>query len=393
MQIRKIVAYLVKKDTLYDMGGDSRPQAQLPHSDYMRFAPYPQLYSRRSEALIIRIETDSGVVGWGECQAPIAPEVAQSIIRHVVGPVVLGQSALETNVRYTEMFETLRVRGQVTGFMIDAIAGVDTALWDIRGKVSGVPVSELMGGRYRNSLRCYVSGLRQKGLEARMDEAAEFADRGIAGVKMYMGYGLRQDAGEIEALRNRLGPEVDIFVDAVWRYDFSEAVRLGRICEKCEVGFLEAPLVPEDIEGHARLARELDIAIAVGEPLRTRFQFQPWFLRDALDVAQPDVMRNGVSETQKIAAVAEAFNKPVALHTGCVTTIGLAATFHTAAAIPNFLIQEYQPVMFDAFNAWLRNPLRMEDGELLVPDGPGLGIDIDEQRFLQDVVGQIEISL
>jgi galactonate dehydratase len=393
MLIRKISAYVVKQGTFYDMGSDSKASAQLPHSDYMRFRPYPQLYSRRSEALLLKIETDEGIVGWGESQAPIGPEVTQSVVRHVLGPAVLGLSALDTNVRFTEMYETLRVRGHMTGFLVDAIAGIDTALWDIRGKAAGTPVSNLLGGRYRETLPCYVSGLRRKSRQARLEEAGEYCDRGISGVKMYMGHGLREDGQEIECLRERLGPDVKIYVDAVWNYDFADAVRLGRICERNNVEFLEAPLLPEDIEGHARLARELDVAIAIGEPLRTRFQFQPWFTRDAFDVCQPDVMRNGISESYKIAAVAEAFNKPVALHTGCVTAVGLAATFHTAAAIPNFLTQEYQPVMFEAFNRWLKEPLKMRDGELVVPDGPGLGIDLDEDRLSADVTGVVELAL
>jgi galactonate dehydratase len=393
MKIRKITAYVVKADVFYDMGGDTRTKAKLPHSDYMRFQPYPQLYSHRSESLIVRVETEDGVVGWGECQAPIGPEVTQSAVRNVLGPAVLGLSALDTNVRYTEMYETLRVRGHMTGFLVDGIAGIDTALWDIRGKVAGLPVSKLLGGRYRETLPCYLSGLRRKPMAARLEEAAEFTARGIAGVKMYMGFGVREDAAEIDALRVRLGPDVKIYVDAVWRYEYADAVKLGRVCERNGVEFLEAPMVPEDIEGHARLARELDVAVAVGEPLRTRFQFQQWFVRDAFDVAQPDVMRNGISESQKIAMVAEAFNKPVALHTGTVTTVGLAATFQVAAAIPNFLVQEWQPVMFDEFNHWLVSPFELRDGEIVVPTGPGLGIEIDEERFMKDVVGEVDLAL
>jgi galactonate dehydratase len=393
MLVRKVTAYLVKAQVLYDMGGDGKPHGQLPQSDYMRFDPYPQLYSRRSEAVILKVETDEGITGWGETQAPIAPEVAQSIVQHVLAPAILGRDALATNVRFSEMIETLRVRGQTGGFMADAIAGIDTALWDIRGRAAGLPVSQLLGGRYRETLPCYASGLRRKTLAERVDEAAEYVARGISGIKTYMGYGLQRDGAEIEALRQRLGPDVRLYVDAVWRYDFADAVRLGRICERNGVDFLEAPMLPEDIGGHARLCAELDVAIAVGEPLRTRFQYQPWFLADAFDVCQPDVMRNGISETFKIATIAEAFNKPTALHTGCVTTVGLAATFHTAAALPNFLTQELQPIMFETFNPWLKAPLELRAGELVVPTGPGLGIEIDEPRFMKDVVGQVEVAL
>ena len=104
-------------------------------------------------------------------------------------------------------------------------------------------------------------------------------------------------------------------------------------------------------------------------------------------------MRNGISETFKIATMAEALNKPVAPHTGTVTVVGMAATYQVAAAIPNFYIQEFQLVMFDSFNPWLRQPLAMKDGQLVVPDGPGLGIEIDEARFLRDVTGKIEIAI
>jgi L-alanine-DL-glutamate epimerase-like enolase superfamily enzyme len=393
MKIRKITAFVIKASAYYDMGGDSKPTGQLPGSDYFRFEPFPQLYSQKTESMIVRIETDTGIVGWGETQAPIGPEVAQAIVEKILGPSILGRSPLDTNLRFTEMYETLRVRGQTTGFMMDAIAGIDTALWDIRGKAAGMSVSRLLGGRYRETLPCYVSGMRRDTIGERIEEAKEFISQGHSRFKPFLGYGVKADGAEIEALRNALGPDVTLFIDAVWKYGFPDAVRLGRVCEEFGVGFLEAPLYPEDIEGHARLARELDVAIAVGEPLRTRFQFQQWLLRDAMDILQPDLMRNGISETFKIAMVAEAFNKPVALHTGTLTTVGMAATYQVAAAIPNHHVQEWQPVMFERFNRWLKSPIVVRNGEIVVPDGPGLGIDIDEDAFMKDVGGRIDIEL
>jgi galactonate dehydratase len=172
----------------------------------------------------------------------------------------------------------------------------------------------------------------------------------------------------------------------VWKYSYPEAVRVGRVLEANGVEFFESPLVPEDIEGHEKLARTLDVAIAVGEPLHTGFGFMPWFHRQALDICQPDVMRNGVTETVKIACVAEALNIPVALHTGALTVVGMAATWQTAATLPNFYVQEYQPVMLETFSAWLAEPMGLnEQGQLVVPTGPGLGITIDEKRFAEDV--------
>lgn len=392
MKIRNIQANTVKVGTRYELAGQSDATTQLPGSDYIRFPPYNQLYSQLSESMIVRIETDEGVVGWGEAQAPIGPEVAQAIVSKVIGPAVLGRDALATTVRFSEMYETLRVRGQMTGYQMDAIAAIDTALWDIKGQVLGRSVSEMLGGRFRDTLPSYITGLRAKTREARAEEAAGWIGAGHAGVKPCLGNGVRDDAAELESVRTAIGDEGTLLLDGVWQYSFSEAVRIGRVCEELGVAFFESPLVPEDIDGHARLAQELDVAIAVGEPLRTRYQFQPWFRANAMDVAQPDVMRNGITETANIAAVAEAFNKPVALHTGTLTVIGMSASWQTAAALPNFLIQEYQPVMFKAFNEWLRDPLKVENGQLVVPKGPGLGLDIDEERFRRDVDSSVTIG-
>jgi galactonate dehydratase len=363
----------------------------LPGSDYLRFAPYPQLYSQRSEALIIRVDTDEGITGWGETQAPIAPEVAQSVIERVVGPAVLGQDPTATNVRFMDMFGTLRVRGQVTGYQLDAIAGIDTALWDIRGKAEGRSVSALLGGQFREELPCYVTGLRGHSQEERGDEARRWTEQGI-GVKPCLGFGVRDDSREIEVIRSAIGDGGPLFVDGVWKYSFPEAIRVARAYEQNGVEFFESPMLPEDVSGHARLAAKLDVAIAIGEPLRTRFQFMPWLETGAMSVCQPDLMRNGISETFKIASLAEAFNIEMALHTGCLTVLGMAATWQTASAIPNFLIQEYQPVMLEIFNRWLEKPLQVLDGKLQVPDGPGIGIELDLDAFERDVDSVITIK-
>ena len=118
---------------------------------------------------------------------------------------------------------------------------------------------------------------------------------------------------------------------------------------EADVAFFESPIAPEDVVGHRELVRSLDLPVAVGEPLRTRHQFVPWLAQRAMDVAQPDLMRNGVGETLAIATLASAHHVPVALHTGVVTSIGMAASWQVAAALPNFVVQEFQPVMLETF--------------------------------------------
>ena len=128
MKITSLTAYAIKAGTRYQMAGQSNPTYQLPNSDYFQYPPYPQLYSHYTEALVVRVETDEGITGWGEGQVPVGPEVLQKIVERVIGPPMLGQDPLATNVRYLDMYNTLRVRGQTTGYQVDAMAAIDTAL-------------------------------------------------------------------------------------------------------------------------------------------------------------------------------------------------------------------------------------------------------------------------
>jgi galactonate dehydratase len=391
MKITSITAYAIKAGVRYQPAGQQVPTGQLPGSDYLRLAPHPQLYSQRSEAVVVRVDTDDGITGWGECQAPVAPEVVQAIIERVIGPAVLGQDPAATSVRFEDMFGTMRVRGQNGGYQLDAIAGVDIALWDIRGKAAGLSISELIGGRFTDELPCYVTGLRGKTAEERQDEAARWAAEGV-GVKPCLGFGLAEDVAELERIRAAVGDDGRLMVDALWSYPVPEAIRLTRTLARLGIELFEAPLAPEDVAGHARLVAAGDVAIAVGESLRTRHAFLPWLQAAALDIAQPDVMRNGISETIKIAALAETFNIGVALHTGCLTVIGMAATWQTAAALPGTLVQEFQPVMLETFNPWLTEPLELWAGRLVVPAGPGLGITLDEHRLSLDAHSVITVG-
>lgn len=378
--IKRVDAFAVASEQAYEPTKSVPQSATLPGSHYLRIGDYPQLYSQHAEAVLVRVETDAGLVGWGEAQAPVGSRVVLAVIEEILAPTILGRDAEATGLRFQEMYETLRVRGQTGGYQLDAIAGLDTALWDLRGKAVGRSLPQLLGGARRDRLPCYVTGLREQTPAGRQDEARQWAEQGI-GVKPCLGLGYHSDAAEVARLREAVGPEAELYVDAFWKYSYAEALKVGRVYEELGVGFLEAPLAPEDLEGHARLADKLDLPIAVGEPMRTTHAFLPWLQRRALGIAQPDQMRNGVTETVNIARLAEAFSLPVALHTGCVTVVGMAATWQIAATLPNFLVQEFQPVMLATFNPWLDQPLTVEDGELVVPTGDGLGLQLDEERI------------
>lgn len=391
MHIAKVTVYAVKAGRPYMPTGATAPETPLPGSEYFRLGGYPQLYSRRSQAALIRVETDDGVVGWGESQAPIGTEVILTLVAEVLGPAVVGLDPEATAVRYHDLCETLRVRGQLGGYQLDAIAGIDTALWDIRGKILGRSIADLLGGRRQNLLPCYVTGLRSTTADGRAEEAAQWTSQGV-GVKTSLGLGVQTDIAEIERLRDAVG-DGRLYVDALWKYSLGDAVRLGRALDRCGVEFFEAPLAPEDVQGHARLADKIDLPVAVGEALRHSTAFRPWFEAGAVGVAQPDLMRNGVTMIADIARLAEVFAVPVALHVGCTTVVGMAATWQVAATLPNFLIQEFQPVMLDLFNPWLDRRLRLEDGRLVVPTGHGLGITLGEERIIAESTASVTVKL
>ncbi len=369
----------IKRDDAY-LGG--LPEGADPQTYFTR-PPYRALYSAYFETAFVKITTADGLVGWGEALAPVAPEVVCVIIEQLLAPALLGRDPLDGNALWNTMYDLMRERGYYGGFMLDAISACDIALWDLRGKLLNQPVHKLLGGAYCERVPCYVSGLPKPTAEERVELALEFVDGGFNAFKLAAGKGVRADASSIAALRQALGDEATLLLDAHWVYALDEAVRLGQALTELEVGFFEAPINPEDVESHARLAAAVAVPIAHGETERTRYQFRPWLLQKAADILQPDVGRAGISETIKIATMAEAFNVKMAPHLSVGLGVCIAATIHAAAAIPNLYLLEYQPPVFKIANLLLKSPLVCEAGFYEIPSRPGLGVELDEDRLRQ----------
>ncbi|HYC12658.1 MAG TPA: enolase C-terminal domain-like protein, partial [Stellaceae bacterium] len=205
----------------------------------------------------------------------------------------------------------------------------------------------------------------------------DFLDRGFNDFKLFAGFGVAEDAELVGALLAGAGPRARLAVDALWKYDINTAQRLGRLLETAGVLWLEAPIEPEDVAGNAALARALDLPIANGEALRTRLEFRPWLEQRAIDIAQPDMGRCGITEGLAIIELAETFHVPVALHMGIASAVMIAATLQVAAASPHVGLVEYQPVVLEVANRLLATPIRCEAGQMEIPAGPGLGIELD----------------
>lgn len=356
------------------------PAAADPQAYFLR-PPYRALYSAYFETVFVKLSTADGMVGWGEALAPVAPEVVQQIVEQLLAPVLLDSNPLDGNVLWNAMYDLMRERGYYGGFMLDAISACDIALWDLRGKMLEQPVYQLLGGAFRERVPCYVSGLPKPTAAERVALAQEFVAQGFSAFKLAAGHGVLADAASVKALRDALGAEAALLLDAHWVYTLDEAIQLGQRLEELSVGFFEAPINPEDVAAHAQLAAAVAVPIAHGETERSRYQFHPWLLQRAADILQPDVGRAGISETIKIGAVAESFNVKMAPHLSVGLGICIAATIHTAAALPNLYLLEYQPPVFEIANLLLEAPLHCAAGYYEIPEAPGLGVAIDEARL------------
>ncbi len=358
-----------------------------PHVDtenYFTRPPYRALYSAYFETVFVKVTTSDGIIGWGEALAPVAPEVVSIIIEQLLTSVLIGCNPLNGDVLWSQMYDLMRVRGYYGGFMIDAISAIDIALWDLRGKILNQPVYQLLGGAYRESIPCYVSGLPRPTAAERVELAQTFVAKGFNAFKLAAGHGVVNDTASVKALRLALGDDATILLDAHWVYALDDAIRLGNNLIELGAGFLEAPLNPEDIDAHIKLAQAVAIPIAIGEAERTRYQFKPWLVQRGADILQPDVGRAGISEVLKIAHMAETFNIPVAPHLSVGLGICIGATLQVAAAIPNLYLLEYQPPVFEIANLLLDIPLVCENGHYHLPNATGIGVTLNEKK-LKDI--------
>lgn len=326
---------------------------------------YPCLYSTQFETALIRVETDEGVIGWGEAQAPLAPEVACTIVGVLLAPVLAGEEFDGSPIRIAElwdrMYATMRVRGQTGGFMIDAISAIDIALWDIAGKLAGCSIARLIAATPKSQIPAYLSGIRRGSTDT----------QGFTKVKLFYDTATPEEFfAHVDAI------QAEVAVDALWRHTPESALIFGRELDRRGVGWFEAPLPPEDPIAHSILARLIKTPVAIGESYRTRFEMAPFFREAALGIFQPDLGRCGITEGLRMAAQAEKRGVPVVPHISIAFGPQLAAALQFAAATEACVLAEYNPAVLSVANRFLASPVLLEGSSYVVPDGPGLGIEL-----------------
>jgi D-galactarolactone cycloisomerase len=357
------------------------------------YAEYPLRWRMRHgweeavSTVLVRLTTDDGHVGYGEAKGVIVPRVVTEIIEHLLADVVRGADPFDIDVLWYRMYARMRGRGHFQGFMQEAIAGVDIALWDLMGKASRQPICALLGGRYRREIRVYASAL--PGLapgwttddEAKLTAAAQsFRSRGFSAMKVGIGYGIDADVRSIEVVRSATSPDTLILADALGSYDLPAAMRLGERLAELRVGWFETPLPPEDLDGYVQLGQSLPLPVA-NDFVFTSRALNDLLRRGARIVVQPEVIKAGISECRRMALLADLYDLPYAPHVSIGSAIQFAATAHLAASCPNFMISEFWTGENPLGDAILREPLRLRESHLQVPEGPGLGIELDEQKW------------
>lgn len=355
------------------------------------------VYPTQVETLLVRIETASGLVGWGEAHSPPAPRVSQTLIADLLAPQLVGENPLAVEAHWDRLYHSMRLRGHTRGFMLEALAGVDIALWDLCGQILEQPIYRLLGGPFAGfgdeplRVPCYASGIPGATLDERQNAAQRFLEMGFRAMKVSIGRGdLEQDLRQVEALAEMLRGRADLLVDAHGGYDRRSVGPAARRIQEAGVSWLEDPLPPEDVEGYAALCAALDLPIANGETECTRWQFNDKLARGAADVILPDVCRaGGISEGRRIAWVANLYNVPWCVHVSIGSWIHLVAGLHLAVATPNFSLCEYpNPLAENPLgDSLLEEPLRYADGHLYIPEGPGLGLRIDEAALSERIIG------
>jgi galactonate dehydratase len=337
--------------------------------------------------VFVKVETDSGLYGWGEATLEGREETVRACVREL-GQTLIGQDPMPLERHWQAMFRHGFWRGGVV--LNSALAGLDQALWDLRGKAWGVPVYQLLGGPARDRLRVYTHVGIYNPREMEDDARRDIAD-GFTAFKTGAWAGdsalpeseaIASFAERVGRLRTAVGPNIDIMIDNHGRSRPSTATRLMEALQPFNLLFLEEPTQPDDLEGLARVrAAGPRMDLATGERLYSKWDYAPLLERRLVDVIQPDLCHaGGITECKKIAAMAEAYYVQMAPHSpqGPVST---AAAAHLSMAIPNFLILEFvraQPYR----DRVLREAWTVRDGYLEVPDRPGLGVDLDEEALL-----------
>lgn len=378
MKITKVISHVLQCDMPEELGYSQ------------------QFYSKRT-AHLVEVNTDEGITGWGECFGPGNVALAnKAIVERVIQPMILAMDPLDRDVIWHKTYNLLRDHGQ-KGMPIQALSGVDIALWDIAGKITGLPISKLIGGVHRSEVSAYGYGmmLKRESVEDHIarfrDEAAAIVDMGFSATKMKTGLGPANDVKLCETVAQSVG-DIRFMVDANHCYTTSDAFYVGSALDELGAYWFEEPVAPEDLDGYRELRAGLSVNISGGEAEFTRWGWRSILENRGLDIAQPEVCAlGGITEYLRVLALCHAHFTPVVNHVWG-SAIAVATNLQLLAAMPPLPggLNPWEPMLeFDTTENRFRDQLLVEpldiqaqikrSGKVAVPSDPGIGVVPDTE--------------
>ncbi len=340
--------------------------------------------------IFVKIETDAGIHGWGEASLQYKDDALLGEFA-AFKRFLLGKNPFEIERIWTSLYR--RVTWSGGAVTTSAISAIDLALWDIKGKALGVPVYELLGGKSHDKIRMYANGWPRKDNtpEGIAEGVKRVVDQGYEALKFYPFRGaqvatierIQHGVALVEAAREAAGSQIEIGIDIRARLNIWSARRVAQELEPYNIAWMEEPILWDNPEALAQFAREVNVPIATGEQLYTRWDFRPLLELNAVGIIQPDICHaGGITELKKIAAMAETYYVTVAPHNsnGPISTI---ASLHLDMCVHNSLMQEIFVSSIDRYNKVLTPPIEVIDGHCVPPEGPGWGVDLREDVMEQ----------
>lgn len=345
-------------------------------------------YSER-RICIVKITSDTGHVGWGEGYGPAA--LVKAGIKHLT-PFVVGQNPLQTETVWSIMYRrTLDFARR--GILVSAMSAIDVALWDLKGKILDQPVHLMLGGKKRETITPYATGMYftngGKLSDMLSQEAKRYADMGYKAMKMKVGLCIDDDIENVRKVRQAIGADIHLMIDANHAYNLREAVVLSKAIEQYNIYWFEEPISPEYYEQYAELRTKTTIPIAGGECEYLRFGFQTLLKNNSVDIVQPDICASGgLTEAKRIGSLASVYGVEVVPHTWG-TGIAISAALHFVAnldTIPGRIKTPHNFIEYDRTENGLREELtstemQVKDGDIVISDLPGLGFEVNEEAL------------
>jgi len=360
----------------------------LDHKLDHAFESASMRFDRRQHCLV-EIVCDDGTIGWGEALGPAAPNAA---VVKAYAPHLVGRDPRDIEVIWLELYNLLRDQGQ-RGLTLTALSGIDIALWDIKGKHYGTSISRLLGGRFREDVKAYATGsFRKDGVDPVVDVAAEttaYVAEGFHAVKIKIGFDVEEDIAVIRAVREAIGPDTGLMIDANHGYDVLEASAVGKAVADLGIGWFEEPVIPEQLSAYRAVREGQPIPVAGGETWHGRFGMREPLETRAVDILQPDICgTGGFSEMRRIADMAALYGVRLVPHVWG-TGVAIAAGLQFIASLPpdpprrngRPPILEFDRTVNPFRQAVLTKPLDHDHGTVTIPDGPGLGIEINREAL------------